>query len=110
MKTALAIVCSFLLAGTPLLLAQTPQVSVAKVDCSCGGKMACCTTQPAPASQPLTASPVLTGNQNQLSVPPQNIVAWVLPDAASPGFSPIASTSFSAPGTALYARDCARLI
>ena len=111
MKLALAIICSLAVAWAQIAVcAQTPPAPAAKVDCGCGGKMDCCAAQPAPASQPLTANPAPAGNQNQLSVPPQNLVAWVLPDAASPGFSPVASTLFTAPGAALYARDCARLI
>jgi hypothetical protein len=110
-KTVLSIICCLTFALAQLAAcAQTPQASVAKMDCGCGGKMACCSTQPAPVSQPLTANPVPAGNQNQLSVPPQNLVAWVLPDAALPGFSPVASTLFPAPDAALYARDCAWLI
>jgi len=110
-KTALSIFCSLAVVLAQIAVcAQNPQAPAAKQDCGCGGKMACCAPQPAPASQPLTANPAPAGNQNQLSVPPQNIVAWVLPDAALTGFSPVASTVFVDPGTALYARDCARLI
>ena len=87
-----------------------PQASAAKADCGCGGKMACCATHSAPGSQPLAPNPAPAGNHIQLSVPPQNIAAWILPDAALPGFSPVVSTLFSAPGTALYTRDCAWLI
>jgi len=110
-KTLLSIICCLAFAMAQIATcAQMPQASVAKMDCGCGGKMTCCDAQPAPASQPITANPAPAGNQNQLSVPPQNIVAWVLPDAALPGFSLIASTLSPASGAALYARDCAWLI
>ena len=111
MKTVLAILCSLAFVwAQAATCAQMPQASAAKADCGCGGKMACCATHSAPVSQPLAANPVPAGNQIQLSVPPQNIAAWVLPDAALPEFSPVASTLLSVPGTALYTRDCALLI
>ena len=108
---ALSIICSLAFVWAQVAVCvQTPQASAAKADCGCGGKMACCAAHHAPASQPLAANPVPAGNQNQLSIPPQNTVARVLPEAALPGISPVASTLFPAPGTALYDRDCARLI
>ena len=107
-------VCSLLLMGTPFLSAQTqtpsPCAKQVRACCRHGGEMPCCKANSSPDSQSKPAIPAPAGNQIQLSVPPQNIASWVLPDAALPDFSPAASTLFSVPGTALYKRDCALLI
>jgi hypothetical protein len=110
-KVVLSIVCSLALVWAQIAIgAPMPQGTAAKAAGCCGGKMSCCAAQPARTPQPLNANPAPAGNQNLLSIPSQNLVAWILPDAASPGFPRIASTLFASRGTALYARDCARLI
>jgi hypothetical protein len=111
MKLALAIVCSFLLAGTPMLWAQTP-VSCAKKPitcCACGGKMSCCQSRPASDSQPAPATPAPAGSQAQLSLLAPGILTWTLPANPAVSISPAALLSMSA-GAPLFARDCARLI
>jgi len=107
----LSIFCSFAFAWAQIsVCAQVSHASAAKADCGCGGKMPCCAAQPVRTPPPLSASPAPAGNQNQLPVPLQSVAAWILPDAALRRFPHIASTFFSSRGTALYARDCARLI
>jgi hypothetical protein len=110
-KVVLSIICSFAFAWAQIAVcAQVPLASATKADCGCGGMMACCKAQPAQIPQPLNTNPASAGNQNQLSVPSQNIVAWILPDAVLPGYHEFASALFTSRGTALYARDCALLI
>jgi len=114
MKLALAIICSFVLAGTPFLLARTPLPECVKrpvpACCQHGCKMPCCQAKSSSGSQPLPAVPAQTANQNQLSLLAANIVAWILPDTTIsllPSASPI---SFVTKVSPLYARNCARLI
>jgi len=115
MKLACAIIWSLLLAGTPILLAQTPLPECVKQPipacCQHGCKMPCCSAKPASNSQPVPAMPAQTGNQGQISLFAANSVAtWVLPDAATsqpPSDSP---TTFVTEGSPLYARNCAWLI
>jgi hypothetical protein len=109
MKLTLAIVCSLLLAGTPLVLAQAPAACVvrsAHTACHCG--KACCAKPAAPASAPSSTIPAAP--QNQILAPAPAAVVWLLPAAPA---SEIAS-DFSAPLTAnrtpLFARNCAFLI
>jgi hypothetical protein len=110
-KVALSIICSLAFAWAQVAVcAQMPQLPTAKADCGCGGKMACCAAHSAPVSQPLAANPVPAGNQNQLSVPPQNITAWVLPDAAISQFPSALPASFVTKASPLYSRNCAWLI
>ena len=111
MRLVLSILCSLAVTWAQIAVyAQVPQVASAKADCGCGGKMPCCNAQPVQTPPPLGANPSPAGNQNQLPVPLQSVAAWILPDAALRRFPHIASTFFSSRGTALYARDCARLI
>ena len=112
MKTALAIVCSFVLAGTPFLLAQMPLSCVKQVRACCrhGGEMPCCKAKTSLDSQSKPAVPSPTSNQSQLSLLASSVLVWTLP--ASPSAT-ISSESTPSPMTAsapLYARDCARLI
>jgi hypothetical protein len=110
-KTALSIICSLAFVWAQIAAcAQTPQAAAAKPDCGCGGRMACCAVHHAPVSPPLAASPAPAGNQNQLSVPPQNIAAWVLPDAAISQFPSASPISFVTEASPLYSRNCAWLI
>jgi hypothetical protein len=115
MKLALAIICSFVLAGTPFLLAQTPMPACVQQPvpacCQHGGNMPCCQAKSSSSSQPLPAVPAQTGNQGQLSLfAATSVAAWVLPDATTsqlPSASPISLVTKASP---LYARNCARLI
>jgi hypothetical protein len=111
MKTALAIVCSFLLAGTPLLLAQAPAgIAQTHACCQHACTMSCCVAKSSPDSQPAPAVPAASGTQSQLSLLAPAVLIWTLP--ATPANS-IAST-FTLPslaaGAPLYALDCAWLI
>lgn len=111
MKLALAIVCSFLLAGTPWFSAPLA-VSCAKkasAGCQCGGKMTCCQSGPASDSQPAPATPAPAGSQSQLLLLAPGILAWTLPANPAVSISPSALLSMAA-GAPLFARDCARLI
>jgi hypothetical protein len=113
-KAALVIIFSFVLAGTPFLLAQTPSPVCAQQPlpecCQHGVKMPCCAAKSSPDSQSAPAVPAQTGSQNQLSLLAANVVAWVLPDATVSQLSSATPISFDTKGSPLYARDCARLI
>ena len=111
MKLALAIVCSFLLAGTPLFSAPTPVPCAKKASacCQCDGKMSCCQSKPASDSQPVPATPAPAGGQTQLSLLAPGILTWTLPENPAVSISPAALLSMAA-GAPLFARDCARLI
>jgi hypothetical protein len=112
MKLALAIICSFVLAGTPFLPAQTPSVCAGQVRACCqhGVTMPCCAAKPSPDSQPAQTVPAPTSSQSQLSLLAPAVLIWTLP--VTPANS-VVSTSTPPPlaaGAPLYARDCALLI
>jgi hypothetical protein len=110
-KTTLAIVCSLLLAGTPFVPAQASAaggVRVAHACCHCG--KACCAVPSSPVSQPVPAAPVSASAQNQLLTFAPAALAWILPDAQTPGFSTSVALLLTANAAPLYARNCARLI
>jgi len=110
-KTTLAIVCSLLLAWTPIVSAQAPAAGVVRVAhacCHCG--KACCAAPSSPESQPVPAAPVPVSNQSQLLTLAPTALAWTLPDAPAPDFSASVSSLLTANAAPLYARDCARLI
>jgi hypothetical protein len=112
MKAALAIVCSFVLAGTPFLLAQTPPSCVKQVRACCqhGGEMQCCKAKSSPDSQSKPAVPSQTGNQSQLSILASSVLIWTLPTHLSDTISSHSTSSSMTTSAPLYARDCARLI
>jgi len=112
MKTALAIVCSFLLAGAPFLLAQAapPCAKQNQARCHCGGKMSCCAAKSLPDSRPLPSVPAPSSSQNQFSLLVPSTLAWTLQNNETHPFSFAAISSSLATGAPLYARDCARLI
>lgn len=111
MRLVLSILCILAVTWAQIAVyAQVPQVASAKADCGCGGKMPCCNAQPVQTPPPLSANPTPAGSQNQFSVPLQIDATWILHDAGLPRFPHIVSTLRSSRGTALYARDCARLI
>jgi hypothetical protein len=110
-KTTLAIVCSLLLAWTPIVPAQAPAAGVARVAhacCHCG--KACCAAPSSPDSQPVPAAPVPASYQSQLLTLAPAALAWILPDAPAPDFSTSVSSLLTANAAPLYARNCARLI
>jgi hypothetical protein len=110
-KTTLAIVCSLLLAWTPILRAQAPAARVGRVVhacCHCG--KACCAAPASPESQPVPAAPVPSSSQNQLLTFAPTALAWVLPTAAVLEFSPVISSPLTVKRLPLYARNCAFLI
>jgi hypothetical protein len=114
MKLALAIICSFVLAGTPFLLAQTPSPACARQPvracCRHGGEMPCCQAKSSSDPQPMPAVPVQTSSQSQPSLLAASVAAWVLPDATISQLSSAVSISFATKDSPLYARHCARLI
>jgi len=113
MKTALAIVCSLLLAWTNVVHAQAPGASVAgaaRTCCHCGRKASCCAANHSlPESPPVSAAPASTF-QNQLSLPAPAVVAWTLPGGATHELASPVLPSLETAGPALFARNCARLI
>jgi len=112
MKMALAILFSFVLAGTPFLPAQTPAPCVKQVRPCCrhGGEMPCCKSTSSPVSQSKPAIPPSTSSQNQLLVLESGALIWTLP-ANPPALISFQSTQSSVTADApLYMRDCARLI
>jgi hypothetical protein len=112
MKLALAIVCSFLLAGTPLFSAplSVPCAKKAGAGCPCGGKMTCCQSGPASDSQPASATPAPAGSQSQLLLFAPGILAWTLPANPADLISSTTTLTSPAPGAPLYALNCVRLI
>jgi hypothetical protein len=113
MKTALAIVCSLMLAWTNIVLAQAPEAGMASTApscCHCGKKTGCCAANRSlPESQPVSAAPASTF-QNQFSLPLFATVAWTLPGAVAHELSESLFPPLTMTGTALLARNCAWLI
>jgi hypothetical protein len=114
MKTALVIICSFLLAGTPLVRvagAQAPPACAhpTRACCHHGWTMPCCAAKSSPDSQPAQA-PAQTGGQNQLSLLTPGILTWTLPSNPADSISSHSTPSAMTAGAPLYARNCARLI
>jgi hypothetical protein len=113
-KLLLAIVCSFVLAGAPLLLARTSPPVCAKHSmpacCRHGGTMPCCNAKPPSNSQPLPAVPTQSGSQSQLSFLAPAVLIWTLPANPANLISSLALPFSTAIGAPLYARNCARLI
>ena len=109
-KTILAIVCSLLLAGTPVLMPAPAAgvVRVAHACCHCG--KACCVASPSPESRPVPATPVSISAPHQLLTLAPAGLSWTLPDTPVPGFSNAVSSPLKVNRTPLYARDCAFLI
>ncbi|MGD0251433.1 MAG: hypothetical protein ABSC01_01910 [Verrucomicrobiota bacterium] len=111
MKTTLAIVCSLLLAWTPIVPAQAPAAGVGRVaHVSCHCSKACCAAPSSPQSQTVPAAPVPAPSQSQLLTLAPAALAWTLPDTPASGFSTSVSSLLTANAAPLYARDCARLI
>jgi len=112
MKTALAIVCSLLLAWTNIVLAQTPGAGVvsAAASCHCGKKTGCCAAKSSNSeSQPVSAAPNASF-QNQVSLIAPAAVSWSLPELPVRGFSSSFSSASSEHGAPLFERNCAWLI
>lgn len=113
MKLALAIICSFLLAGTPPLVAQPTAKSACatKVRACCQhGIMPCCQAKPASGSQPAPSAPAPNVNLGQLSLLEPGILIWSLPEQPANSFASISTPLSTAFGAPLFARDCARLL
>ena len=112
MKTALAIVCSLLLAWANLISAPTADASVAiaTASCHCGKKSACCAAKRSlPEPPPVSAAPTFSF-QNQFSLIAPVILSWSLPELPAREISRSTSTSFRTADTSLFARNCAWLI
>jgi len=112
MKTALAIICSFLLAGTPFLLAQAAPSCVEQNHACChsGCKMDCCAAKSLPDSQSVPAVPAPSSSQNQFSLLAPHALAWTLLNGETHPISFTVISPSSVTGAPLYALDCARLI
>jgi hypothetical protein len=112
MKTTWAIICSLVLAGTPLLLPQTPSSCIKQVRACCqhGVEMPCCKAKSLPDSQSKPAVPAQTGSQNQLSLLASSALIWTLTANPVDSISSHSTPSVMTAGAPLYARDCARLI
>jgi len=109
-KTMLAIVCSLLLAGTPVLV-QASAACVGRVAHACHCGRACCAAPVSPESQPVPATPVLPLPQNQLLTLAPAALIWTLPETPAPEFSVSAvSSPLTVNHTPLYAQQCAFLI
>lgn len=113
MKTALAIVCSLVLAWTSLVQSQASEASVAGAAhscCHCGGAKCCCAANHSiPEPPPVSTAPV-SSSLTQFSPLAPSALAWTLPETLAHEISsPLFSPSTTA-GTALLARNCAWLI
>jgi hypothetical protein len=114
MKLALAIICSFLLAGTPLLVAQpTAKSACAQQVRSCckgGAAMPCCQAKPSSDSQRAPVTPAPATGQSQLSLLAPAVLIWTLPENPAnlidSKYTPFPTVS----GAPLFARNCARLL
>jgi hypothetical protein len=111
MKTALAFVCSLMLAWTNVL-AQVPGASVvsAASSCHCDRKASCCAAKHSSSeSSPVSTAPV-SSFQNEFSPLAPAALAWTLPVVPARELSSSLPPFLTTAGTALFARDCARLI
>jgi len=112
-KRAWAIICSFVLVGTPFLLAQTPSPCAGQPISACcphGGKMPCCEAKSTPDSQPAPTAPAQTDSQSQLSLLAPAVLIWTLPATPANSIAPTSTTPSLAASAPIYARDCTRLI
>jgi len=110
MKTALAFVCSLMLAWTNIVLAQAPDAGVASAAACCKCSKKCCATKHSESeSQPVSAAPS-SSVQNQISLIAPATIAWALPNSPAREFSSSISPSSSEAGALLFARNCAWLI
>jgi hypothetical protein len=112
MKTALAFVCSLMLAWTNIVLAQAPVAGVvsAAASCRCGKKTNCCAAKHSePESQPVSAVPA-SSFQNQISLMAPATVSWSLPVSPVRELSASVSPFSSEFGAPLFERNCAWLI
>jgi hypothetical protein len=113
MKTALAFVCSLMLALTNIVLAQAPDASVAGAAhpcCHCGNTKSCCAAHHSiPEPTPVSAAPV-SSLQTQFSPHAATVLAWTLPDAVAGELSSPLLSPFSTASAALFVQNCAWLI
>ena len=112
MKTALAFVCSLMLAWTTIVQVQAAGASASSAasSCHCGKKNSCCAAKRSvPESLPVSTTPV-SSFQNQFSLIALATLAWALPGAPARETSSITSPTFTTAGPALFARNCAWLI
>jgi hypothetical protein len=112
MKTALAIFFSLMIAGAQVVPAQpSPAASTgpALPVCCKSHQASCCSARPVTESQPASATPV-PSSQNQLLPLAPAALAWTLPDVPSSELSSFLFSPSVSAGAPLYQRDCARLI
>jgi hypothetical protein len=112
MKTALAIICSLVLAWTNIVLAQTLEASPAGTVhscCHCGNTRSCCAAHHSnPGLPPVSTAPV--SFQNQFAPLAPAAIAWILPGTVAHDFSSSSFPLAKAVGAALFARNCSWLI
>ena len=112
MKTALAFVCSLMLAWTNIVLAQAPAASVATAtaSCHCGKKSDCCAAKRSlPEPSPVSTAPT-SSFQNQISFIAPVVATWFLPESPVRDFSSSVSPCLSVARVSLFERNCAWLI
>jgi len=112
MKTALAFVCSLMLAWTNLVLAQAPDagVATATASCHCGKKTGCCAAKNSNSEpQPVSAAPSSTF-QNQVSLIAPAAISWSLPESLVREFTSSVSSVSCDHSPPLFERNCAWLI
>jgi hypothetical protein len=112
MKTALAFVCSLMLAWTNIVLAQAPAASVATAtaSCHCGKKSDCCAAKRSlPEPSPVSTAPT-SSLQNQISFLAPVVATWFLPESPVREFPSSVSPSFANNNAPLFERNCAWVI
>ncbi len=114
MKLALAIICSFLLAGTPLVVAQPSAKSACagqiRSCCKGGVAMPCCQSKPSSDSQPAPAAPAPASNPSLLALLAPTVLIWTLPENPAHSISPLSAQFSATVDVPLFARNCVRLI
>jgi hypothetical protein len=112
MKTALAFVCSLMLAWTNLVLAQAPDAGVvsATASCHCGKKTGCCAAKNSRSELPPVSAAPTSSFQNQVSLIAPASVSWSLPESPVREFPASVSLTSSKDSAPLFERNCAWLI
>jgi hypothetical protein len=112
MKTALAFVCSLMLAWTNVVLAQAPDAGVASAapSCQCGKKTGCCAAKNSRSELPPVSAAPTSSFQNQVSLIAPASVSWSLPESPARKFPASLPITSSEDGAPLFERNCAWVI
>jgi hypothetical protein len=112
MKTALAFICSLMLAWTTLVTTQAAaSVTSTAASCHCGKKTGCCAANRSKPESPPVSATSAPSFQNQFSLIAPATVAWALPGTTACELSSsLISSSSMTSGIPLFARNCAWLI